>query len=98
QGGPKGARLTYVRQKMVHDANWEQLEQFSDFAKQRGITETEAAFGWLAAQQPVASVIAGATRVEQVQQNAKALEYELTADDLAELDVIFPPVKKIALF
>lgn len=98
EGGPAGSRLSYVRQHMVANADWHQLDRYSAFATERGMTEVEVAFGWLAAQHPVASVIAGATRVEQVQQNAQALEHTLTEEDLAQLDEIFPPVDKIALF
>lgn len=97
-GGPAGSRLSYVRQHMVTNADWAQLGRFKTFAQERDITEVEAAFGWLAAQKPVASVIAGATRTEQVAQNAQALEYQMTAQDLAELDEIFPPAQRIALF
>src|SRR5690625_2880103 len=97
-GGPKGARLSYVRQHMVSNANWEQLDRYSAFAAERGMTEIEVAYVWLAAQVPIASVIAGATRVEQVQQNAAALEHELTSNDLAALDDIFPPAANIALY
>ena len=95
---PKGARLSYVRQHMVTDANWDQLMQYSNFARERGISEVEASFGWLAAQHPVASVIAGATSVEQVQQNARALEYQMTAQDLTVLDDIFPAPDTVALY
>ncbi|GAA4472339.1 aldo/keto reductase [Enteractinococcus fodinae] len=98
EGGPAGSRLSYVRQHMVANADWHQLDRYSAFAAERGMTEVEVAFGWLAAQHPVASVIAGATRVEQVQQNAQALDRTLTEEDLAQLDEIFPPVDKIALF
>lgn len=97
-GGPAGARLSYVRQHMVTNADWDQLERYAAFASTRGMTEVEVAFAWLAAQKPVASVIAGATRVEQVQQNATALDQELTPEDLASLDDIFLPADKIALF
>ncbi len=97
-GGPTGSRLSYVRQHMVTNADWKQLDQYAAFAAERGMTEVEVAFGWLAAQHPVASVIAGATRVEQVQQNTQALDRTLTEEDLAMLDEIFPPVDKIALF
>lgn len=97
-GGPEDARLSYVRQHMVTDADWDQLGRYSNFARERGISEVEAAFSWLAAQQPIASVIAGATRVEQVQQNARALEYVMTPKDLEILDDIFPCADKIALF
>jgi aryl-alcohol dehydrogenase-like predicted oxidoreductase len=36
----------------------------------------------------VSSVIAGATRVEQVEQNVKAIAWHLTKDDMAEIDKI----------
>lgn len=97
-GGPQGARLSYVRQHMVTNADWVQLGTFADFCHDRGISQVQAAFSWLAAQQPIASVIAGATRVEQVQQNAQALDYDMTASDLDVLDEIFPPADKVALF
>ena len=48
----------------------------------------ELAFSWLAARPQVASVIAGATRVEQVEQNVKAATWKLSAEDMAEIDKI----------
>lgn len=95
---PAEARLSHVRQHIVDNADWEQLGNFSQFARRRGMCEVEVAFGWLAAQHPVASVIAGATRIEQVQQNAQALEHRLTGEDLEILEDIFPPVDKVALY
>ena len=59
---PEGSRLSHVRQHMVADADLEQLAAFGRFARERGITEVQAAIGWLAAQGPVSSVIAGAGR------------------------------------
>lgn len=97
-GGPEGARLSYVRQHMVSGADWDQLEKYAEFAQERGMSQVAVAFSWLAANEPVASVIAGATRVEQVQQNAAALDYEMSAQDLEVLDAIFPPEDKVALF
>jgi aryl-alcohol dehydrogenase-like predicted oxidoreductase len=95
---PEGSRLSHTRTNMVHDADWEQLGAFSRFAEQRGLTEIEVAFSWLAAQKSVASVIAGATRPEQVRQNAAAADWVPSDADLAELDGIFPAAPKIALF
>ena len=95
---PEGSRLSHTRTNMVHDADWEQLGAFSRFAEQRGLTEIEVAFSWLAAQKSVASVIAGATRPEQVRQNAAAADWVPSDADLAELDSIFPAAPKIALF
>jgi aryl-alcohol dehydrogenase-like predicted oxidoreductase len=56
------------------------------FAVERGHTLLELAFSWLAAHRPVASVIAGATRPEQVRSNADAVSWQLSADELAEVD------------
>ncbi|TLM83793.1 aldo/keto reductase [Pseudarthrobacter sp. NamE5] len=95
---PEGSRLSHTRRHLVDEADWDQLDRFSRFAKERGLTEIEVAFSWLAAQPPVASVIAGATRPEQVRQNAAAAGWVPGADDLAELDRIFPAVSKVALF
>lgn len=95
---PEGSRLSHTRTNLVNDADWDQLASFSAFAKERGLTEIEVAFSWLAAQPSVASVIAGATRPEQVRQNAEAANWVPTPEDLAELDGIFPAVPKVALF
>lgn len=46
----------------------------------------ELAFSWLAARPQVSSVIAGATRVEQVEENVKAIAWKLSPEDLAEID------------
>lgn len=95
---PEGSRLSHVRQQMVADADLEQLAAFGEFARARGITEVQAAIGWLAAQGPVSSVIAGATRTGQVAENARAADWEATEADLAELDALFPGPEKVALF
>jgi aryl-alcohol dehydrogenase-like predicted oxidoreductase len=47
---------------------------------------TELAFSWLAARAPVASIIAGATKPEQIEANVKATGWTLTADEMAEID------------
>ena len=44
----------------------------------------------------MSSVIAGATKPEQVRQNAAAGAWAPTTEDLAELDEIFPPLGKVA--
>jgi len=95
---PEGSRLSHTRTNMVDDADWDQLGKYSAFAKEHGLTEIEVAFSWLAAQPSVASVIAGATKPEQVRQNAEAANWVPTPEDLAALDDIFPAVPKVALF
>jgi aryl-alcohol dehydrogenase-like predicted oxidoreductase len=95
---PAGSRLSHTRTNLVHDADWDQLEKFSAFAAERNLSEIQVAFSWLAAQPSVGSVIAGATRPEQVRQNAAAVAWVPEREELAELDSIFPRVPKVALF
>ncbi|MDN3904885.1 aldo/keto reductase [Arthrobacter sp. YD2] len=95
---PEGSRLTHSRTNLLENADFEQLREFGRFAAERGLTEVQVAFSWLAAQPSVASVIAGATKVEQVQQNAEAADWVPSEKDLEELDRIFPKTPKVALF
>jgi aryl-alcohol dehydrogenase-like predicted oxidoreductase len=95
---PEGSRLSHSRQEVLAGADLEQLRAFGEFASERELPEVVVAFGWLLAQDPVASVIAGATRPEQIAQNSRAWEWVPTADDLAELERIFPRPLPIALF
>ena len=56
------------------------------------MTMLEATFAWMLAQSAVSSVIAGATRPEQVRTNAAAAGRVMTLDDLREVSRIFPVV------
>jgi 1-deoxyxylulose-5-phosphate synthase len=94
---PADGRITHSKPAMLESAPWDALEAYSAFAAERGLSEVEVAFSWLASQPTVSSVIAGATRPEQVVQNAAAV-HDLSAEDLARLDAIFPPPEKVALF
>lgn len=95
---PAGSRLSYNRTDMVHNADLEQLAAFGDFARARGVTEVDVAFGWLLAKGPISSVIAGATSAAQVKANAATVNWQPNAEDLAALDEIFPAPDPIALF
>jgi aryl-alcohol dehydrogenase-like predicted oxidoreductase len=64
------------------------VERLQHFAKERGHTLLELAFSWLLAHRAVASVIAGATKPEQIEANAKAADWVLNAEELAEVDRI----------
>jgi aryl-alcohol dehydrogenase-like predicted oxidoreductase len=88
---PQGARLTYMAQladRYMTDANWGIVEQLADFCARRGHTLLELAFSWLAARPTVASVIAGATKPEQLEQNVKAADWVLSAEEMAEVEGI----------
>lgn len=95
---PEGSRLTHSRTNLLQNADFDQLREFGDFARDRGLTEVQVAFSWLASRPSVASVIAGATKPEQVQQNAEAASWVPSEKDLEELDRIFPQTPKVALF
>ena len=64
------------------------MEALEAFAAERGVSLLEVAIGGLAAQPPVVSVIAGATRPEQVRANAAAGDWEPSPGDLAALRAI----------
>jgi aryl-alcohol dehydrogenase-like predicted oxidoreductase len=68
------------------DTNWTAVEALEAFAKKNGHSLLELAFSWLLARPAVASVIAGATKPEQVEANVKAAQWQLTPEDLAEID------------
>jgi aryl-alcohol dehydrogenase-like predicted oxidoreductase len=68
--------------KVFTEENLAKVEKLRAFADERGHTLLGLAFSWLAAQPTVASVIAGATSVEQVRANAAAAEWKLAADEL----------------
>jgi aryl-alcohol dehydrogenase-like predicted oxidoreductase len=95
---PEGSRLTHSRQYLLEEADLDQLRAFGDYARARDLTELEVAFSWLASRPAVTSVIAGATRPEQIAANAAAVSWVPTPDDEAELDEIFPTVPRVALF
>jgi aryl-alcohol dehydrogenase-like predicted oxidoreductase len=81
-------KVARLRDRYVTPRNEDIVEKLQGFAKARGHSMLELAFSWLAARPQVASVIAGATRVEQVEQNVKAIGWALTAEEIAEIDAI----------
>ena len=90
---PEGARLSSpaaagMASQILTPKNYETLEKLEAFATQRGKPMIDLAFGWLASKPFVASVIAGATRPEQVQQNVESGNWRLTAEELAEVDAL----------
>jgi aryl-alcohol dehydrogenase-like predicted oxidoreductase len=90
---PEGTRfhsLKGLADRYLSESNWKIVEQLEKFCAKRGHTMLELAFRWLLARPTVASVIAGATKPEQVEQNAKAAEGELTPEEIAEIDEITP--------
>jgi aryl-alcohol dehydrogenase-like predicted oxidoreductase len=86
---PAGARMTREKRqadRWINDTNWEVVERLTAFCEPRGHTLLELAMSWLASRPLVASIIAGATTPEQVELNARAVDWQLTPDDLAAID------------
>ncbi|HUQ40341.1 MAG TPA: aldo/keto reductase [Acidimicrobiales bacterium] len=92
---PAGTRLANLpedrREKALSDKRFDTVEALEAFASERGHTLLELAMSWLAGLPHLASVIAGATRPDQVKANAASVGWQLTAEDRAELDRITPP-------
>jgi len=84
--GVRGSGNQAWQERQLTDANFDKLEALEGFANEHGHTVGELAIAWLTAHPVVCSVIAGVTKPEQVEANAKAAEWQLTADDLAEID------------
>jgi aryl-alcohol dehydrogenase-like predicted oxidoreductase len=87
-GDTRFGKSPALRDRYVTPRNEDIVEKLQAFAEKRGHTMLELAFSWLAARPQVASVIAGATRVEQVEQNVKAIGWALSAEEIAEIDGI----------
>lgn len=87
---PAGSRLE-KRDDLMADVDWDRLDDFAALCESEGVSQVEAAIGWLIAQDPVSSVIAGATRPEQVRANAAAGERELSAEFVDQLSALFAP-------
>ena len=88
---PAGTRLANagpMAARVLTDKNYEMLGKLEAFAEARGKTMLDLAIGWLASLSHVGSVIAGATKPEQVAQNVAAGGWRLTAEELAEVDAI----------
>ena len=86
---PAGTRMALMKRlsdRFMTDKNWTIVEKLDAFCVRRGHTMLELAFGWLLAKPVVSSVIAGATKPEQIEANVKATSWKLSADDLAEID------------
>ncbi len=91
---PEGARLTKTARladKYLTEKNWAVAEKLQDFAASRGHTILELAFSWLLSRAPVSSVIAGATKPEQIAANVAAGGWTLTAEEIEEVDGITGP-------
>jgi aryl-alcohol dehydrogenase-like predicted oxidoreductase len=95
---PAGTRLAGMpadrREQALSDAVMNRVEALDAWAAAHGRTLLELAFAWLLARPVVASVIAGATKPEQVVANAAAAEWKLTDADLSEIEAVIAGSKE----
>lgn len=89
---PAGARLS-AKDEIADEATFGVLEALERYAAERSLTMLDVAIGGLAARPQVTTVIAGATRPEQVAANARAAGWEPSAADVAALDAITAPAR-----
>jgi len=95
---PAGTRLAGMpedrREQALSDAVMNRVEHLNSWAVVHDHSLLDLAFAWLLARPVVASVIAGATKPEQVAANAAAAEWQLGADDLAQIDTVIAVAKE----
>ncbi len=86
QPAPEDTRLAGERGAMaLTDANFDIVEKLAGFAAERGHSLLELAMSWLACNPNVSSVISGATKTAQVQANVEAASWQLSEEDLSEI-------------
>jgi aryl-alcohol dehydrogenase-like predicted oxidoreductase len=86
---PEGSRLASMpeerRQAFLDDQRLQAVERLRQYAADHDRSLLDLAFGWLISEPRVASVIAGATRPEQVHANVAAAGWRLTAEERREV-------------
>jgi aryl-alcohol dehydrogenase-like predicted oxidoreductase len=85
---PEGTRLSNpgFASRIMTTRNWEIVEKLTDYAGVRGHSILDLAISWLANKPYVGSVIAGATKPEQLEANVAAGSWKLTPEEMAEVD------------
>lgn len=90
-GGPADSRIMTLRPHIIGEVPWDAMESYQAFCDERGITMLAATLAWLLAQPGLTSVIAGATKPEQIVQNAEAAtEWMPTPEEIATISELFP--------
>ena len=89
---PEGARLTdmptFANRIYLTDENFDIVDNLNKFAHKTGHSILELAFGWMASRPTTASIIAGATKPEQIDANVAAVNWVLSQSEIDEVDKI----------
>ncbi|MHB1683677.1 MAG: aldo/keto reductase family protein [Bacilli bacterium] len=84
-GNPSTAR---IMERHLTDAKFEIVERLESIARHKEMPLAQLALAWILRQKNVSSAIIGASRPEQIEENVKALDITLTAQDLADIEAI----------
>ena len=90
---PEGTRaadpsVNQFIKRIMTEERLDQVQRLDVIAKRNDLTLAQLALAWILRQPGVSSAIIGATRPEQVTENAKASGVTLSAEDLAEIETI----------
>lgn len=83
------SRIDWLKEKFYTNENISRVIDFKKIADQMECTRTQLALAWVNAQEPVSSVILGATSIEQLQENLGALKVKITPEIDAEIKKLF---------
>ncbi len=101
EDAPDGTRAADDRQNLVikqmywNEENKKKGQELVEIARDFGVSPAELAIAWCLRNPNVSSVILGASRVAQLEENLKALELELTEDVLKRIEELYPQPEAI---
>jgi len=84
----EGRRVNFDFPPVNKDKAFDIIDVMQEIAVAKNVTVPQVALGWLLHQPVVTSVIIGAKRPEQLQDNLKAVDLKLTVDELAQLETV----------
>ncbi|WP_062135572.1 aldo/keto reductase [Demequina aestuarii] len=87
---PADSRIARQRPHIAQQADWDAMEAYQRLCDEWGVTMLEATFGWFLSRAAVSSVIAGATRPEQIVQNAASASWRPAPDQVTLIEALFP--------
>jgi aryl-alcohol dehydrogenase-like predicted oxidoreductase len=81
-------RTDYEFPLVDKERTWKILDVMAPIAKAHGCSPARLSLAWLLAKHVVTSVIIGAKRLDQLQDNLEAVELKLTQDELTQLNEV----------
>lgn len=88
QGSMPPKAFSRIYNAVITESNWQKLEKLNTFAKARGRKISDLAIAWLLSHPWVSTVIAGATRPEQLDENVTGADWKLTAEEVVQIEQI----------